>query len=528
MHTLLLLSRKVRMSTTSAWRIAVTSCIALIAIAGGRLLAQRPAGNRPGQNFQNALIAPNGPQQNAVFPAPNGGANANMATNGMPRGAAANADFDTLIDLIESTIANETWSQNGGGQADIRPFPGGVLVDTSGLLRLKERADATRQLASIREAATPTSTSSPATARRASQLRFISLPRLEREIAHRQKAHQHLDPAMLTLAGLRRVRYLFVYPESGDLVLAGPAGDWFVGTDGRILSTDTHEPVVRLDDLLVILRRGAEAADSHFGCSINPRQEALAKTQAFLASSSQKPLEPGQRNQWLSDLRDTVGRQDIDIFGIDPASRVAGILVEADYHMKLVGMGLAEGVNGVESYLKSIHLRPGESPPPMSVLRWWFTLKYDSIARSEAGDAFELIGQGVRVLSENEMLAQQGQRVHTGASDPLNRQFAESFTSHFAELAKKYPVYGELRNIFDLAMAVALIRTDGLAEHAGWKSTLLADRAKLHLPHANTPREVETVINHRVINQRYVIAGVSGGVLVAPGDVLRETRSTQS
>jgi hypothetical protein len=185
-------------------------------------------------------------------------------------------------------------------------------------------------------------------------------------------------------------------------------------------------------------------------------------------------------------------------------------------------------VDGVDSYLKSIRLRPGESPPAMSVLRWWFALKYDAIARSESRDAFELVGQGVRVLSENEMLAEQGQRVHTGASDPLNRQFAESFTSHFAELAAKYPVYGELRNIFDLAMAVAVVQTEGLAEHVGWKPTLLASGEKLRLPQNNTPREVETVVNHRVINQRLVIAGVSGGVMVAPGDVLRDALANDS
>ena len=57
----------------------------------------------------------------------------------------------------------------------------------------------------------------------------------------------------------------FVYPESGDMVLAGPAGDWFVDTDGRILSNDTHEPVVRLDDLLTYFasrRRGGQMATS--------------------------------------------------------------------------------------------------------------------------------------------------------------------------------------------------------------------------------------------------------------------------
>ena len=254
----------------------------------------------------------------------------------------------------------------------------------------------------------------------------------------------------------------------------------------------------------------------------------MAKTQAFLAVSSQKPLEPGQRKQWLSDLRDTVGRQDIEFFGIDPTSRVANVLVAADYHMKLIGMGLAEGVDGVESYLKSVRLRPGESPPAMSVLRWWFALKYDTIARSEANDAFELVGQGVKVLSENEMLAAQGQRVHTGQSDPLNRQFAESFTAHFGELSQKYPVYGELRNLFDLAMATAIIQSDGLTEKVGWKPTLFANGGKLGLPHGNVPREVETVINHRIINQRTILAGVSGGVMVAPSDVLKEARATDS
>ncbi len=528
MSIALSLLRSFRISAARRLSFALLIGFAAVTISSRESLGQQPPNKQPGQNAQKALIAPGGPQQNALFPGLNGGPNANMATNGAQRGAAANADFDSLIDLIESTVANETWAQNGGGQADIRPFPGGVLVDAGGVLRIRTHTEATNDLSAKRGAAPPLLLTQPRRASKPSALRYVSLPRLEREIARRQAAHQPLDPAMLTLAGLRRVRYVFVYPESGDLVLAGPAGDWFVDPVGRILAKDTGEPVVRLDDLLVLLRRGREAADSHFGCSINPRQEALAKTQAFLAASSQKPLEPGQRKRWLSDLRDSVGRQDIDIFGIDPVSRVASVLVEADYHMKLIGMGLAEGVDGVESYLKSIHLRPGESPPAMSVLRWWFALKYDAIARSEAGNAFELIGQGVRVLSENELLAEQGQRVHTGASDPLNRQFAEAFTAHFTELAKTYPVYGELRNIFDLAMAVAIIQTEGLADHVGWKPTLLSSGAHLRLPHGIVPREVETVINHRVINQRYVIAGVSGGVMVAPSDVLRQAKATET
>lgn len=484
--------------------------------------AQRGSNPPPSGNLQNVLVVPGSNPQNSVL---YGGPNANNAG----AGGGSNADFDSLIDLIQSTVATESWAETAGGPGEIRPFfGGGVLVDATGTLRLKDRRPSPLpgdDLQERRGTAPPTGLAA-GDPRRASPLRYISLRRLEREIARRQAAHEPLDVAMLTLAGLERVRYVFVYPESGDLVLAGPAGDWRVDADGRIVSTTTRRPVVRLDDLLALLRRGAAAGNSFFGCSINPRQEALARTQSFLDESSKRPLQPGQRKAWLAALRDSVGTQDIEIFGVDPASRVAGVLVEADYHMKLIGMGLADGVDGVESYLASIKVTNGQPPPPMSVLRWWFTLHYDAIRTSPDGDAFELVGQGVRVLSENEMLAAQGQRIHTGQSDPLNRLFAERFTTHFAALAEKYPIYADLRNVFDLAMAVALVQSDGLAKRAGWQPALLINADELRLPKWAAPRQVETVINHRVIRGRHVVAGVSGGVMVAVKDVLKGSRTT--
>ena len=482
---------------------------------------------QPGNRFPNAAVAPpNGPNGATAF----GTSNPN-APNGNGRGGAANADFDSLIDLIVSTVSTETWAENGGGEAEIRPFPNGVLVDAAGTLRLKSRDALTagaKDLIAKRGTAPRKYDARPGAARKSSALRYVSLTRLEREIARRQAEHKPLDVEMLTLAGLQRVRYVFVYPESGDLVLAGPAGDWRVDADGRLVSSQRGEAIVRLDDLMLLLRRGEASAESHFGCSINPRQEALAKTQTFLASSSQRPLQPGERKRWLQNLRDTVGLQDIEVFGIDPASRVAGVLVEADYHMKLIGMGLADGVDGVQSYLDSVGeaaSAAGGSPPPMSVLRWWFALNYDSIRTSPDADAFELVGQGVRVLSENELLAEQGKRVHTGQSEPLNRQFADDFTANFAELAAKYPVYSELRNVFDLAMTVALIQTNGLIERVSWQPSALVQAEQLRLPQLAVPRQVETVVNHRVVNRRQIIAGVSGGVMVAPKDVLSEHRS---
>jgi hypothetical protein len=164
----------------------------------------------------------------------------------------------------------------------------------------------------------------------------------------------------------------------------------------------------------------------------------------------------------------------------------------------------------------------------MGVLRWWFTHHYDTIRTSADGTAYQLIGQGVRVLGENELLATQGRRVHTGQSDPLNRLFAERFTAHFGELAEKYPVYGELRNLFDLALAIGIVERDQLLDRVGWQPTLLADGERLRLPTGPVPRQVETVVNSRVIDRRHVVAGVRGGVRVAPTEMLSRPREVDA
>ena len=134
---------------------------------------------------------------------------------------------------------------------------------------------------------------------------------------------------MLTLAGLQRLEYVFVMPASGDLVVAGPAGDWHIGPDGVLVAVESGVPVVRLDDLLTLWRRAGVEQGKPFGCSIVPRQQALADTQAFLQASSENPLDPGQREDWISDLRDTLGTQDVEFYGLEGHCRVAQVLLVA-------------------------------------------------------------------------------------------------------------------------------------------------------------------------------------------------------
>jgi hypothetical protein len=323
---------------------------------------------------------------------------------------------------------------------------------------------------------------------------------------------------MLTLAGLQKIQYVFVYPETRDIVIAGPAGDWTIDREGRPLSVDTGRPLMHLDDLVVVLRN-AFGKDGRFGCSIEPQRENLVKTQEFLTASAGKALKPGQRDKWIEELRDAVGKQNIEVFGIDPRTRAARVIVEADYRMKLIGMGLEEGVLGVTSYLAS--LKPGMEDRPMNVLRWWFTLNYDALRTTEQHDAYELQGQGVQVQSENELVNERGERVHTGKSDEPTAEFAHSFTKHFPELAQKYPIYAELQNIFDLALVSALLRSENLPELIDWHMPHFGPSGAYEPSLGHAPEQVETVANHRLMSRTKFVAGVSGGVSIQPQEFVK-------
>ena len=154
------------------------------------------------------------------------------------------------------------------------------------------------------------------------------------------------------------------------------------------------------------------------------------------------------------------------------------------------------------------------------MLRWWFTLNYDSIQTSQDRLAFEVRGQGVKVESENEHLTAQGERIHPGDSEPLNRQFVESFTKHFDELCAKYPIYAELRNICDLALAASLVREERLADKVGWHMAYFGDPQAFAVQQRPAAKEVDSVVNYRVLSSRVFVVQVSGGVEIKPAELV--------
>ena len=288
------------------------------------------------------------------------------------------ADFDSLIDLITTTISPESWD-DVGGPGSIGEFAGGVYVDPAGLL--KKFAAGDRPLARRGPPRRGRACSRPAIRARSAVLRKVSLTRLEREVQLLHALGREPDEAMQTLAGLQRIKYVLFYPETGDIVLAGPAGDW--RRDARRPRSSMRKraaPSSISTTWSSMLRNAHERRSAVRLLDHADAQGDLAAAQAVNDKWSAKSLRPGQRDKWLGELRAAVGQQDIEVYGIDPRTRAARVIVEADYRMKLVGMGLEEGTLGVTSYLDSIELAKGEAPPPMSVLRWWFTLNYDALS----------------------------------------------------------------------------------------------------------------------------------------------------
>jgi hypothetical protein len=445
-----------------------------------------------------------------------GGSPGGTGAGGM--GGGVEPDFESLIELISSTIAPETWREAGGTQGELKQHEGGILVDARGAMKPIVNAAETARLGALRREAAQMSESRAA--RRASTLRKVSLTRLDRELQLRRAQGRPIDEELATLAGLQRIRYVFVYPESGEIVIAGPAGDWYQGRENRILSVDTDRPVLLLDDLAVLVRREFDSGE-RFGCSIDPTPEGLQRLQDFASESAKRPLAPGARTKWTAQLGEKLGPQNIRIFGVDPTSHAAAVLVEADYRMKLVGIGREEGTLDVQDYFELVKASKTKNHSALRMLRWWFTVEYDALLTSEKHDVYELRGQGLRLQGENEFLQAGGTRVSTGKADEFNQDFADRFTKHFPALAQKYPIYAELQNLFDLALVAAVLKTDGAADRCGWEARGLRDPNVVAVERRIVPATVDSVVNSIEISPTIIMAAAAGGVSVDVRELAR-------
>ena len=140
-----------------------------------------------------------------------------------PHTAYADKDeVDPLAPLAATTVQLPTFgvAVDADGVWALKSFP-----DPGGVWRAQAVARAHHRL--------------PPNLQARSKLRKVSLVRLEQAIVRKLEAGQTIAEEMQNLAGLQRLRYIFCYPEHGDVVVAGPAEGYFEDASGRTVGITT-------------------------------------------------------------------------------------------------------------------------------------------------------------------------------------------------------------------------------------------------------------------------------------------------
>jgi hypothetical protein len=432
---------------------------------------------------------------------------ARISLEKLEAGGGAQTDFQTLINLIvEQTSPPATWEQDGGDFGTITQFDQGVFFGTPLMATsLMMRYDNSRLLAAAELARTANPNDD---VQESSELRLVSLPRLEQHVKSLMAAGQPIPDDVACLAGLTEVQFLFVFPDSLDVVIGGPAGAWKNAEDQRTVSVSNGRPTLRFDDLVTLSRTFEQGGSGFFRCSIDPKPEQVKAVRDYAAKMK---LTAGNVATETAKLEEMLGLQNVIVQGIPQDSRVASVIVEADYQMKLIGIGEREGAAGMKSYFDLLS-RAERKGSAMDALRWWMTVGHDSIQVSPDRHSFEFSGKEIQCQSENQLVAADGSRQATGKADNANTEFARLFTEHLPELSSQDVVFADLQNVFDLGMATALVHTMGLNRQVGWQPEVLSASGSYSPAPVEVPAELMTAASSRVYNGREIVVQVAGGV----------------
>jgi hypothetical protein len=393
---------------------------------------------------------------------------------------------------------------------------GGVAVDADGVLRTKVFVDATGQLMKERIAAAKATLDPKVTA--FSKLRKVSLNRLEQAILDHGNT---LTDEMRYLAGILRVRYVFYYPDSKDIVIAGPAEGWVPDPAGRMVGIGSGRPVVQLQDLAVALRAfpPGGSATPQIGCSIDPTKEGLTSLKQYSQTIRLSgPPNEAEMRMIREGMQTSLGLQTVTVNGVSSKTRFAQVMVEADYRMKLIGIGLETPPVKLISYVDRA-MQSGISPSALQ--RWFFVPDYQCVRVTEDKLAMELVGDGVKLVGEDEVVMGNGERkMAAGRANRASQSFVTGFTKKYPELAERSPVYAELRNLVDLAIAAAYIQAEGYVAKAGWKMEFLGNEKNFQIENYSIPKTVESAAN-AIWTGRTLGTPVGGGVVIQASQALK-------
>jgi hypothetical protein len=403
--------------------------------------------------------------------------------------------------------------QGGGGQGG--GLQGGVIVDAQGVLRQKRSGLKSK---SIR---VPNVAEIDKQIARRSDLRRVSLKQLDAELIKSAEAHSKPTPEIEMLAGLYRIDYVIFDDKNKDVLLVGPAEGWSV-VDGREVGRTSKRPTLHLEDLVVSLRTNLGGA-REASCSIDPTKDGLASLSTYdMPIASSKKEAESVRDV----IGEKVGLQTVRTGGVPEGSRFALVMVEADYRMKRLALG-GEKIAGVVTHLDALVSLNMRGKKNTNLARWWFTPGYQEVASSADGSVYSLKGPALKLMNEEVLFDDKGERRGTGRSNPDWDKYSDSFNEHYEKLQSAVTPFADLRNLFDLMMVGALIERHQAADW--FAGGALLDGTKYKTPTYEIPARAETVVNYRLDSKseggrkRALFTVAFGGVSMNPGAVLNAT-----
>lgn len=405
-------------------------------------------------------------------------------------------------------------SNSGSGSAGTGS---GIMIQADGLLKriLQDDGSLNRARQQAIYQSIPSDMQMPSLCRK------VSLTRLEKVIAENQGRP---TDAMQNLAGLIRIENVFIYPETGDIVIAGPAEGWILGRDNAVVGMKSQRPTLQLDDLVAALRAFPPngKATPLIGCSIDPSEEGLRKMQTFLRTERKPSLLDQRQLAFYADgIRNSLGLQNVQIWGVSPKTHFAETMVAADYRMKLIGIGLEQTPVRMITYIDKSNPLASSSN---ALVRWFFQPDYECVVLTADHLGMKIVGESVQLVGENELVTSSGKRVaNTGHGNRATKMYARSFTDKYAQIAKKVPVYASLRNLIDMSVVAAFLQQEKVYDKVNWSMDFFGNEEKFPIELGNEIRQADTAVQILHHKQGQLVSfPTGGGVLINPRTALEK------
>ena len=392
----------------------------------------------------------------------------------------------------------------------------GVSIDPGGVLTTKLFTDPDGKLSAARLNAFNKQSQN---LRQANKLRKVSLRQLESAMLKRLENGEALTEEMLNLAGLQRIEYVFVCPEEKDIVVCGPAEGWIKDLSGRAVGITTGKPVVQLEDFVTAIRAFApnHQRDTWVACSIDPTPEGLEKFRKFQRELPRQ-VSMNQRGAVAeyaaNGIQKSLGLADIRVHGIDRRTAMAKTMIEADYRMKLIAMGVEPPPVPMKTFIGEL------KNAPRGMQRWWLTPDYKCVRQSANGLTIQLVGGTVVLNTENIDIQNNGKinKTKTKISSAA-KNYARSFTNEYEKISAKQPVFAHLRQIVEVLVVACWLRQSGGYKNSQWTPTMLLDERKYSIAGGSAPKHASCVAN-AVWKKHRLLLPSGGGVSIQASNAL--------